>query len=89
MAANHRGRHVLDAHVTSGQRPPLWGELGKLLEDHLIDFNSSLGYSTVPLTTRTTVKATLKACRKLMPYASAGWEPTATAEPTALEQQAW
>ncbi|RRV40099.1 SIR2 family protein [Pseudomonas sp. p106] len=31
----------LNAHVTSGQRPPLWGELGKLLEDDLIDFNSS------------------------------------------------
>lgn len=31
----------LNAHVTSGQRPPLWGELGKLLEDDLIDFSSS------------------------------------------------
>lgn len=31
----------LNAHVASGQRPPLWGELGKLLEDDLIDFNSS------------------------------------------------
>lgn len=31
----------LNAHVASGQRPPLWGELGKLLEADLIDFIST------------------------------------------------
>ncbi|WP_346398829.1 SIR2 family NAD-dependent protein deacylase [Pseudomonas syringae] len=31
----------LNADVASGQRPPLWGELGKALEEDLIDFNSN------------------------------------------------
>lgn len=31
----------LNAHVPSGARPPLWGELGKILESDLADFSST------------------------------------------------